>query len=247
MTTEPTLSSLEKQLIEANDLVGALWPLLPNDEQVFLQSLRALLPLVQAQVATAIEGELFTLDSPIHSSARQVFDELNWDDSEFSESGKALVIGLRPVLGAYTSLAAAASFESGMATSIAEGRLTGYVVLDVDERSDANDLIDRILDLITQEVDKGQLDDEAVGFLENVITPMLQRLKALLTEEHETGVERTRAVAESKSALETLSRISRYGKKFGTKTAAGATAATLVLANADEAVANLLSIFERVG
>ena len=124
--------------------------------------------------------------------------------------------------------------DTYIASSDATERLTvpatnltnGYVVATKELRVEAIELLDSIIDTVDSEIDKGELDDEAISFLDMVIRPLLVRLRDLISSHYgdDEGVEE--AKVESSTTIGNLIRLTDFGR--ATKSKIGGASGALV-------------------
>jgi len=124
--------------------------------------------------------------------------------------------------------------DTYIASSDAMERLTvpttnltnGYVVATKELRAEAIELLDSIINTVDSEIDKGELDDEAISFLDMVIRPLLVRLRDLISSHYgdDEGVEE--AKVESSTTIGNLIRLTDFGR--ATKSKIGGASGALV-------------------
>ena len=78
-------------------------------------------------------------------------------------------------------------------------------------------MLDSIIDTVDSEIDKGELDDETISFLDMVIRPLLVRLRDLISSHYgdDEGVEQ--AKVESSTTIGNLIRLTYFGRATKSK------------------------------
>ncbi len=111
-----------------------------------------------------------------------------------------------------------ASSDATQRSTVPATNLTnGYVVATKELRVEAIELLDSIIDTVDSEIDKGELDDETISFLDMVIRPLLVRLRDLISSHYgdDEGVEE--AKVESSTTIGNLIRLTDFGRATKSK------------------------------
>jgi hypothetical protein len=214
------VGELRDNLFESNKIFEALWPAFGNQDKSVLSQFKNLLGLVAEQIA---DQNVPSATSPLMLTFKSAYNRIMEDSYDTLDPGaQSALDGISGVADAYIESPETIGRGLGKTTD----STNGYVVASQENRDGAIDLLDSIITTVDLEIDKSELDDEAISFLDMVIRPLLVRLRELISSHYgdDEGVEE--AKVESSTTIGNLRRLTDFGR--ATKSKIGGASGALV-------------------